>query len=361
MIKNKDILNNFVCSHPFEYIDVQYTSDYVCCPSWCPTGIREENKMSWYSNNAIDIRKSVIDGTYRHCDHSICPSLNQLLNTGKKPYNFYTKEEFENIYNIKTPEDVYSFNRGPEEILFGWDRSCNFRCPSCRVDLISNDKIGSEEHNKKLVILKQVEKQFGPYLKKILVTGSGDPFYSNIYRDFLINFDKTKYPVLEKIQIITNGRMLTKKMWSQLKAAPYTKQIEISIDAGTKNTYENITRIGGSWDILIQNLKFLSTVNTLKQVTLSMVVSEQNFKEMHTFYKLMHKIFQKSKYWVAINFRQHVYWDTGKYTEAEVEDMQVFKKDHPLFNDFKNEVFKIHGRQAVSHNFHHLLKDSLIH
>ena len=355
MNNSKEILKKYVCKHPFEYIDIQDTGDFVCCPSWCPTNIRSEKGLDWQSDNAIDIRKSMLDGTYRHCDHEICPSLSTLLKTGEKPYNFYTKEEFVEKYEISKPEDVYKFDKGPEEILFGWDRSCNLRCPSCRVNLIKNDPIDSPEHKVKLDLMNLVEEKLGPYLKKIMVTGSGDPFYSNIYRDFLINFDIKKYPSLEALQIITNGRMLTEKMWNSLKAAPYIKQIEISIDAGEKETYEKVTRIGGKWDLLLENLKFISTIDTLDEMIVSMVVSEKNYKEMKKFYKLMRSIFKYSNYSVAINFRQHVYWGTGKYTEHEVEQMQVFRPEHELFNDFIDQVRKIDGKKHVSHNFHHLL------
>jgi len=341
--------------NPFEYIDIQDKSDYVCCPSWCPTNIRTDKGVDWQSPNAIDIRKSVLDGSYRHCEHDICPSINLLKNTGKVPYNFVTKKEFAKKYDIQTPEDVYKFDSGPEEVLFGWDRSCNLKCPSCRVNLIANDPENSNQHQEKVRLMKLVEKRLGPHLKRILVTGSGDPFYSNLYRDWLINFNKDRYPKLEEIQVITNGKMLTEKMWSKLNAAPYIKRIEVSIDAGTKETYENITRINGKWDQLLNNLKFLNTLTSVDTIIVSMVVSQLNYKEMYPFYKLISSIFSNFSREILINFRQHVYWGTGKYTKHEVEKMQVFNKNHPLFSDFINEVKKINGKRNCSHNFNHLL------
>ena len=358
MSNSKNILNDYVCLSPFEYIDIQDKHDFVCCPSWCPTNIRRDKGIDWHSSPAIEIRKSVLDGTYSHCSHDICPSINLLKNTGEKPHNFLTKKEFAEKYNIEKPEDVYRFDSGPEEVLFGWDRSCNLKCPSCRVNLIANDPENSEQHSEKVRLMKLVEKRLGPNLRKILVTGSGDPFYSNLYRDWLINFNKDMYPKLEEIQVITNGKMLTEKMWSKLNAAPYIKLIEISIDAGTKETYENITRINGKWDLLLDNLRFLNTLTTVDKIIVSMVVSELNYKEMHTFYKLMSTIFTNFQKHLHINFRQHVYWGTGKYTEHEVEKMQVFKKGHPEYLDFINEVKKIDGKPNSSHNFNHLLNEN---
>ena len=67
-------------------------------------------------------------------------------------------------------------------------------------------------------------------------------------------------------------------MWDSMKSIhPYVKTCEISIDAATKDTYENKTRIGGDWDELINNLKFISTLPNLKKIKPSFVV--QNHKQ----------------------------------------------------------------------------------
>lgn len=355
-MSNKDILKKYVCTNPFKYIDIQGGGDFVCCPSWCGTNIREGNVMNWNSPNAIDIRKSVLDGTYRHCDHIVCPTLSELINNNSVPNNFIPIDNFKKHYNIETLDDVKNIQTSPEEILFGFDRSCNLKCPSCRLDLVPNDKIDSYEHKKKLEILNYIETNFAKSAKKLLITGSGDPFYSKIYRDYLQNFDETKYPNLEEIQIITNGKMLNEKMWNSLKSKRFIKTIEISIDAGTKETYENVTRLNGNWEVLMDNLRFISTIDSLNFMIVSMVVSELNYTEMETFYDKMIEIFRDSKFKLLINFRQHVYWGTGKYSEEDVNKMQVFNKTHSGYDHFIEELKKIHGKEHVSHNFNHLFE-----
>lgn len=367
---DKEILKKFVCEMPFIYTDIQWSTQFICCPSWAPKNIRvdedgdetdfpvnetDDVMRNWTSYPVRKIRNSVLDGSYKYCDHKICPRLNELINTGRKPYLFKEIDEFRNEYNIHTELDVKNFKTPPEEILFGFDRSCNLKCPSCRVALIPNDNLDSKEHKAKLHLLKSIEDNFAIGLKRILVTGSGDPFYSKIYRDYLINFDIKKYPKLEQLQIITNGNLLDEKMWNSLKAAPYIKTIEISIDAGTKDTYENKTRLNGNWDRLINNLKFLSTRNTIDEFICSMVVSKHNYKEMFTFYELITDIFKDSKFskGLLINFRQLVDW--GTYPKSILKDLQIFNKEHDLYNDFIQELKKIHNKKNVNHNFHHLI------
>ena len=351
-----DILSKYVCTHPFNYMDLQPYQVYVCCPSWCPTSIRDnENEISWHTDSAIDIRKSVLDGSYRHCNHNICPSLNRLINSNIVSGNFIPKDEFLKSHKIESEEDVLKIETNPEHVLFGFDRSCNFKCPSCRDELVPNDDEGSNKYLEKHRTLKTIEDKFSKSIKTILITGSGDPFYSNIYRNYLINFDESKYPQLENIRLITNGKMLNQKMWESLAAKKFIKEIEISIDAGTKYTYEKVTRINGNWNTLISNLKFVSRIETIKKLTLSFVVSEKNYLEMDLFRNLMKDIFKESSFELFLNYTQHVYWGDGAYTQEEVESIQVFNPEHPFFESFLEELNKINGDKYVLHNFHHLL------
>lgn len=359
-IEKEQILKKYVCKNPFTYLDVQDNSQWVCCPSWCPTNIRVDDNndpllqhdydnenllQNWTGSQADKIRRSVLDGSYSYCDHKICPSLSQLINTGVPPNNFIAKEEF----NEELAESL------PEEILFGFDRSCNLKCPSCRAEFVPNSDLDSEEFKHKEFLLHEIESKFSHSAKKLMITGSGDPFYSKLYRDYLINFDETKYPNLENIHIITNGVLLNEKMWNSLNAKKFIKSMEISVDAGTKNTYEKITRLNGKWDVLIDNIKFLSQQSTIKHFGFSMVVSEYNFNEMKLLYDLIMNIFKSSQTRPYVFYRQIVHWQLGAYSPLKIRELSVFEKEHPMFDNFMIELKKIHNLPDVSHNFHHLL------
>ena len=355
-------LTKYVCKNPFEYLDIQgKNGSYICCPSWCPTNIsKEESEIGWDSDIAYDIRKSVVDGTYKYCDKKVCPSLNTLLNTNEVPQNFIRKSRFDTLYNITNIDDVSNIKVLPRDLLFGFDRSCNLKCPYCRLKFVPNDKQETIEYKNKIKILKKIEESFSANARTILITGSGDPLYSNIYREYLQNFKPEKYPKLKSIKLITNGQMLTKKMWESFSSKDFIKSIEVSVDAGTKNTYENITRLNGNWETLLSNLKFLSSIDTLDEVYLSFVVSEKNFVEMRTFYNIVIDIFKdsnilKQNKFFRLDFRQHVHWEDGAYTEKEVESIQVFNKEHPLHRQFLFELDKIHNKKYVNHNFNHLI------
>jgi MoaA/NifB/PqqE/SkfB family radical SAM enzyme len=361
MSTNENILKQYVCKQPFEYLDIQSDSAHICCPSWCPTDVKTNNgKIGWDDTIVKKIRKSVLDGSYKYCDKNVCPSLNKLLNTGVTEYNspLVPKDKFLEHYPIKDISDIDNINSDCKHLLFGFDRSCNLKCPSCRDCLVPNDRINTKEHINKVNILNTIETKLAPTIESILITGSGDPFYSNLYRNYLINFDKSKYPNLKEIKIITNGNMLDEKLWNSLKSKEYIKTIEVSIDAGTESTYENVTRLNGTWKKLMSNLNFLSTLNSVSKFYLSFVVSELNYMEMGTFYDTISNIFKGLNYEVV--YRQHVYWADGKYTEKEVNDIAVFNPTHSKHNEFLEQLQSIYNKPNINHNFNHLVKKNIL-
>lgn len=354
-----EILKKYVCLNPFEYLDIQADSQYICCPSWCSTNIRnhgykpvgfdEDLKASWLGETTAAIRKSVTDGSYSFCNKKVCPSLSKLINTGEVPANFISKEEFESKIKLE------NYQATPKQVLFGFDRSCNLKCPSCRDRIVPNDDVDSIEHKMKKFIIQSIEDNFSQSIETILITGSGDPIYSKIFREYLIDFDHTKYPNLKNIHLITNGQLLTKDMWNKLQAKNFIKTIEVSIDAATKETYENVTRLNGKWEALLENLEFLSSVDTIQHITFSMVVSQKNYKEMKMFYDIMSHIFRFSRIPFVITFRQIVHWNSGAFSIQDIDRLSIFNPTHIEHTDFLAELDKIKNLNRVDHNFHHLI------
>ena len=73
---------------------------------------------------------------------------------------------------------------------------------------------------------------------------------------------------------------------------PYVDIVDVSIDHGTKDTYENKTRLGGHWETLLKNLKFISTIKSINFFRISYVVQNDNYKEMELALELVYDIFK---------------------------------------------------------------------
>ena len=328
---------DFLCAGPFSSLEVHDHKRFLCCASWLTKYLPEDTKPydAWNSKEANDIRDSILDGSYRYCDHIQCPFLHQLETFGNigRVEPLFHKDKIPQ--ELQTQLDKYKNGEeiSPAIVQFSMDRSCNLKCPSCRLEMFiaSSSKIKKVKQD-----IEDIQAAYGNEVTNLYITGSGDPFISVAFRDFLRNFDPTKWPNLKSIHLHTNATMWTPEMWASMpKIHDYVKSCEISIDAGTKHTYENETRINGDWDQLIKNLKFIATIPSLKRIKTSFVVQRKNYKEMKIFYDLMNSIFPK---------HLHVYYNKitnwGTFTEEEFTKEQIWHPDHPEYNLFIEEVNK---------------------
>src|SRR5690349_32657 len=78
-------ISKLFCSKPFSWFEVTRGATategevYVCCPSWLPKTIGNLLPSSvaevWNSEAAVDIRKSILDGSFKYCKEEHCPYL----------------------------------------------------------------------------------------------------------------------------------------------------------------------------------------------------------------------------------------------------------------------------------------------
>lgn len=349
-------LQKYICTRPWTYLDITDISAFVCCPSWLNEDILDGDNgttlpinEAWLGDRVEKIRNSILDGSYRYCDHKVCPDLNAVI-SGK------FKQETE-YFKLRSAETMPSIPK-LETVLYGQDRSCNLKCPSCRTSIIPNNNEKSKEHKIKQRIQNDIEEYFGDTIRKVIMTGSGDPIYSKLYRNFLINYDKNVYPSLKEIQLVSNGVLLDENMWNSFKCTDIINQIEISIDAGKKETYENVTRIGGDWDRMIKNITYLLNLTDVPRTMIfSFVVSSLNYKEMNIFVNLMNDISIGSIHDVTVSFRRIIHWESGVYSKDEIKSMSVFEPGHEKHDDFLQELYMIDKISNVSHNFHDIIND----
>lgn len=336
-------LSGKYCTKLFNFIE--FTADgscWMCCPSWLPYRIgniltQDFETEIWNGPRAKLLRNQVFTGEWKYCESILCPLIasNSLPNLSDID-NDHTIDSvtIDNIKNQKLDAAL------PTRINFSEDESCNLQCPSCRLRKIMYTEDSPEYQQRKKLNQKIVD----VFLSKpstqpleIIVTGSGDPFASKIYREMLQNIDGDILPNL-KVTLMTNGVMFTEKMWNRLyKIHKNIGNVRISFDAGTKYTYENITRIGGDWDQLLDNVAFLNTqskLHTNLKLNFDFVVQSENFKEMPDFVRLIKNI---SDNYSSIHFSMVADW--GTWNKDEFENKTIWRQDHTQFGEFL-EVLK---------------------
>lgn len=339
-------LKNFICITPFYELEIHRDRVFYCCPAYLQdyeTLIDNNIDKVWNSESATIIRNSILDGSYKYCNKQACPYLSKLLNSGIPNGTIYSKN------NISPYNKIINNTLSPKLITLNIDRSCNFKCPSCRKELIYSN---NEEYLSNKKLLSEIENSFSENLETICISGSGEPFSSKVYKEYLRSFNPKRYKKLKNIHIITNGSLWTEKMWNSMpNIHPYVKTCEISIDAGTKETYENIVRINGDWERLMENIEFIKTIDTIEEIRASFLVQSANYKEMLIFSDLMYKKLGNK---VAITFIKINNW--GTFSDEEFSKVKIYDKNHPEHELFIEEFNKIHNRPRVRHNLHEFVR-----
>lgn len=326
MSNEQEILSKYICPIPFRYTELTVNKQLLCCSEWLEGDIGGVNDMgtNWNSSHAVDIRTSILNGTYKFCSTSKCPHLNTLLKTGKPTYGLIEREKFKLTKN--------DWIEGPKEIKIVFDSACNLACPSCRVDFIKNNP---EIYNKSKQLLENLKYNYGNSVEKLHMSGYGDPFYSTALFEFLTSFESNWLPNLKSIHLHTNGLLWNSLNWEKIKNVhSYIKSCEISIDAATESTYK-VVRKGGNFDLLKKNLIFINSIETVKDITFSFVVQQRNYKEVVEFYKLITSIFKNKP---NIRFQYYKILNWGVMKDVDFKEAAVWESTHPEYTQYTKYI-----------------------
>jgi sulfatase maturation enzyme AslB (radical SAM superfamily) len=326
-------LKNKFCKNPWDFFLIGTDYSTQCCYIHTNIGKIKTNDIFdvWNSDVARDVRKSILDGTFSHCKKEICPYIQDGTLPDRNTDDPYIRTIIDN-YILESKEI-------PSYIHLCNDLSCNLECPSCRKSKIRNFfndkdfKINKEFLDNLLVHIKNNPQ------KDILIniTGSGDPFASTLYREFLFSIDGEEYPNL-KIGLQTNGVMMTPKYLNMIsRLNKNIGHILVSMDAGSKEIYDKV-RVGGNWNVLLNNLKYLKTYmedNGLDFYTeLSFILQQKNYKDLPAFTVLAHEL----GYTPAVSLI-YEWYESPFFKEA-----MVYEKDHAEYKHFikvmKDPIFE---------------------
>lgn len=324
-------LEHKFCPKPFRFLEIGAYREgrvpcYACCPQLVDIEVGDFSSQKidevWNSKEMQDIRASILEGSFKFCKVEDCP---EILSNALPDRAAVEEPRLKKI--IKEKKTL--LDHGPEIINLSYDETCNLACPSCRTDYINlNHDI------ERTLVIENLQKDLLAQgltdAKEILFCSSGDPFASNHFKNFLRDLDFKNYPDL-KLQIVTNGVLFSEKMWEQFEnLRGHIGLVCISIDAAQEETYK-ITRRGGSWKILMENLKFLSKLRgegEFESLRLDFVVQDYNYKEMPAFVDLGKKFKVDSVF-----FQKIVDW--GTYSKTDMKQRLIYSPLHPEFEEFK--------------------------
>lgn len=333
-------LFNHACIVPFKHIEIHSWGQVsACCHTWLPQWVGNlltETAEEVFNNG---IRKQIQDdmrqGKFTYCNDQ-CPQLNALLNNNGK-------EQYWDIIPIADLDKTIA--NDSIVVYFSYDLSCNLQCPSCRKDLIvwRTDDPNDENGQRLLKVHNKTKELVDILLSKhrkvtLSITGSGDAFASPLYWDYLVELSRQKkIPKNLFLFLQTNGVMMTKKKWEEIKPLwSHINYINVSVDAARESTY-NIVRKNGNFKRLNKNLDDLDKMilenrfPNLHGWQTNFIVQRDNFRELKEFVEWQLRYKSKPKIWTNLIAK---WWHM---TEDEFDDMAIWKDGH----QHQNELLEI--------------------
>ncbi len=271
-----------LCLRPwtsFELDDGKDCWGYVqpCCWSLRHVGNIETQSIEeiWNAPGYVNFRKHLLGGDYDHycspdCPNMISPTTDfrlYLASLLKNPIPNHLLNLFEIIRGATVLRST------PLHFKISPSLSCNLRCIMC-----------FQDHDSGVCLSDQVIKDIFSLLDRIqlLRLQGGEIFSSKSGLNFLERLTAVKHQ--PKISIITNGTFPIHYGWELLNHLNM-HQIIVSIDAANRNTYHKI-RVGGDWDIVINNIKQLCALSKTHKrsfkVYLSYTLMRINYHELYS-------------------------------------------------------------------------------
>jgi len=346
IIFDKQVKKLLRCQNPWNSLVInQFGATYICSsPAWLPKSIGSLLDYDDFfsllnSYEAREIRSEVALNRYGYCNHNICGHFNTQIGM-----NFFGEDSIItpptiNIFKFLKEEEFpvdSTVDTLPTEICLDFDYTCNFKCPSCRTEMINHNQGPMAETNKLLVdkikhvIIDHYIKEQAPLTIR---WAGGEPFVSHAYLELWKYIVEKKAGNIKNI-IQTNGSYLKKRSTLLENFLPYIDQLRISFDAGASETYSKV-RVNGNWDELLDNCRYVRDIidkSNLKIILASdFVVQLDNFQDIPQYIEIAKSIgFDK------INLSNM--WNWGTWDQDEFRRLNISDPAHPKHQELFNII-----------------------
>jgi len=318
---------SYYCSRPFDWLEIHADgSAFVCCPAWLrrPIGnlLTTPWPQVWNSRVAVELRKTVLNGSLHSCSPRRCPFLASLT----FPVCVANRCDDPRLLAVIRRGESH-LQRGPRTLNLSFDPRCNLSCPSCRQQPVSLDNAGQHAVD---TLSHFVLEELAADVEELRLSGHGDPFSAPGYRYLLHQVDSHRFPRLKRLHLHSNGLLWTPQHWDEFAHLhPYLSSAEISIDAADATLYAE--NRGGDFSQLLANLQFIQSLSI--NLRLSCVVQHNNYHQMSDFVHLARRFGACSYFSPLINW--------GTWSRADYHQRAVHLPGHPDHQAFRAQLAKV--------------------
>lgn len=334
----KQVPASLRCRIPWNTMGINSNGNVFICesPSWVPKfvgNLLEVDDVYQVLNSEIarSIRWEIVNQRYFYCNHKIsrilAPRTRQIQTTPTTEADLLPLPVVDN--------EQVTVTEIPKELIFDFDWTCNFKCPSCRTELLNYNK-----HH----IIRPINNSIAEKIKRLVIDkidtqpvnirwAGGEPFISEVYVDLMEYCVASGKNIKHVIQ--TNGSYLIAKSDLLEKLLPHIDQLRVSFDAGTADTYKNI-RVNGVWEHLLKNVEHVQSqiarLGLKTQVVADFVVQKENYQEIPQLVEVCKQLGIK-----RINYQRM--WNWGTWPIEQFHDMNIHDAAHPEHHRLL-EIFK---------------------
>jgi len=346
---DKKFRGNRRCDVPWEHMSVGGSGEVFICmsPAWVPVSVGNvltaddifDDVLN--SSEAQAVRNEIVQGRYYYCNNTLC--------------RFF--DHFDRSVYQRAPDDIAALDplppvtgqetkirQIPTNLIFDFDPTCNLRCPSCRLHIINYNKHAEMRANNdnisekiKHLIIDNIQSR-----PTEIRWAGGEPFISEVYLDLMDYIIQTGKSNIKHI-IQTNGSYLIKKQELVKRLLPFIKELRISFDAATADTYHRV-RVNGQWDQLLENTRWV--IDQIKQqnlptrVTADYVVQLDNYQEIPIFSQLCQDLGIDD-----INYQRMWNWNT--WPIEELDRRNVYNEKHELYPDVVRTLASVNDFEGL--------------
>lgn len=259
-----------ICRNPFTELQLDAIGYKNCCGLWTSVQPVFNDAAPWDIWNCKefqDLRARVLAGDYSLCSNLMpCAKLKAgHVEDGLEPWMKVVME------------------RPPIKLLFEHDASCQLACPQCRPSIYKRHP-EQKSFDEKMFSLAS---EFLPTAEYLILNTWGEVFVSPSCRKLLAKINKTDYEHL-KVELYTNGLLLPRK-WDELNTCHENiHKINMSVDAASKSTYEQI-RKHGKWEDALSAMRFIGELKRqgeIQEIQFNFCVQGLNYHELPRFIEM---------------------------------------------------------------------------
>ena len=319
-------LDDRTCTHPYTRFDINPTGEvHICCSMWAPVSlgnvVSQDVEAVLNSTNARKIRQSVLDGSFRYCNHVGC----SVMVRDELPKKTDPAILADPVMSSAVAQGE-TRTESVRDLTFALDYTCNLSCPSCRTErMIQKESAHSAERS----TVDEKLRPLLPHIQTLYLNPAGEFLASRPSRRLLSSIDPQECPNL-RIDLISNGTLFSEPEWQKFSNVHgLVRSVRISVDAASAPTFETIRR-GGKWPGFLDNVRYVGRLRKdgqLKEFYLAFTYQVGNFREMKDFVALAEDVGADVATFQALQ-------KTEAMTDAEYFERAVHRLDHPLYGEF---------------------------